>query len=58
MILFPSSVFAGSRGEATEDSYAVHCAENSWVDRTALQKIRKKLTSNNTLRRFFGKKPL
>jgi hypothetical protein len=58
MVLFPSSVFAGSRGEATEDAYAVHCAENSWVERTALQKMRKKLTGNNMLRMLFGKKPL
>jgi hypothetical protein len=58
MMLFPSFIFSGSRDEATEDTYAVHCAENSWVDRTILQKVKKEITSNTMVRTLFHKKPL
>ncbi len=33
IVILPSEILAGSRGEATSNSYAIHCAFGSWKDR-------------------------
>lgn len=55
-VIYPSSVFAGSQGEAKSESYAIHCCNGSWKDETILKRIKKKLAKNSLLRKVFGKK--
>jgi hypothetical protein len=56
--IYPSCVFAGSISEAERESYAIHCCNGSWRDKTIFQKIKEKLSRNNILRKFLGKRPL
>jgi len=61
MIIYPSSVFAGSLHEAEKESYAIHYCYGSWRDKpreTIFNKIKQKLSRNNFLRRMLGKKTL
>jgi mannosyltransferase OCH1-like enzyme len=61
MVIYPSSVFAGSIGDAENDTYAIHCCNGSWRDKpkeTFLIKIKQNLRKNNIIRKLFGKKPI
>jgi hypothetical protein len=55
MVFYPSSFFAGETGQFAEGSYALHYCENSWRDRTVIQKIKQKLAKNIILRKLLGK---
>ncbi len=57
MVVYPSSVFAGSISEAKDESYAIHYCTGGWRDETVLSKIKKGLANNNLLRKLLGKKP-
>lgn len=56
--IYPSYFFAGSRSEAEKESYAVHCCNGSWRNKTTFQQIKSKLSRNNVLKKLLGKKPL
>lgn len=56
MVIYPSSVFAGSVNESSEEAYAVHCCNNSWRDKSWLATIKQNLSRNYVLRKIFGKK--
>ncbi|MDR0541839.1 MAG: polysaccharide biosynthesis protein [Dysgonamonadaceae bacterium] len=59
MVVYPSSVFAGSINEAENESHAIHCCKGSWRDKpkeSILAKIKQKLTKNNVLRKMSRKK--
>lgn len=58
MVIYPAEIFAGSIGEATKNSYAIHCCKGSWRDRSALEKIKEKITKNEFVRKLCGKKSL
>lgn len=40
MRIYPSETFAGNRREVTSKSYAVHFCENTWRERTVLEKCK------------------
>jgi mannosyltransferase OCH1-like enzyme len=57
MVVYPSSVFAGSIIEAENGTYAIHCCNGSWRDKAKiLTRIKQKITRNNFLRKIFRKK--
>ncbi|GBR72481.1 mannosyltransferase OCH1 [Candidatus Termititenax aidoneus] len=56
MVIFPSSVFATNRLLVGKNAYAIHYTLGSWVERNFWEKLLFKLTTNNFLRKIFGKK--
>jgi hypothetical protein len=58
MVIYPSTIFAGSMGEIEKDSYAIHCCNGGWQEKGFYQKIKEKLSRNDFLRKVLGKKTL
>ncbi|MDR1324003.1 MAG: polysaccharide biosynthesis protein [Candidatus Margulisbacteria bacterium] len=56
MVIFPAAVFATNRLLADENAYAIHYTLGSWVERNFWERLLFKLTTNNFLRKIFGKK--
>jgi mannosyltransferase OCH1-like enzyme len=57
MVFYPSSVLSGDINTFTPESYALHYAENLWLDKNMYQLIKSILSKNNLLRRLFHKEP-
>jgi hypothetical protein len=58
MLILSSDVFAGNMGEATENSYAIHCCEGSWHNvkkETLINKCMATVKKNSLIRKIFGK---
>jgi hypothetical protein len=43
LIIYPSKYVAGSSGEVTSESFAIHQCEHSWFDYTPIQKLKIKI---------------
>jgi hypothetical protein len=56
MVIYPSSTFATNISESEDDSYAIHCCYQSWKEGNIFERVKRKLSKNNTLRKLFGKK--
>jgi mannosyltransferase OCH1-like enzyme len=57
MVVYPSNIFAGSINEAEKESYAIHCCNGNWREKTIFSKIKQKLLKNNFLRKIFVRRP-
>jgi mannosyltransferase OCH1-like enzyme len=61
MTFYPSSVLAGEPNGFTEESYALHFYDGSWMGLWHMgvwEKIKAILSKNNLLRKLLGKKPM
>jgi mannosyltransferase OCH1-like enzyme len=54
MMILPSSAFTVGDSKITKESYAVHWWDESWRNKSPLDKLRK----NSLLRKIFGKEPI